>query len=492
MLKHLLFWLAALTLSAEVLVQSNFQSGLQNWSSPDYWNGSVSAADGRLLLQSEERQGKTFGRAYTNVKQLPWGGQILELTLQARGQGELRPGLILYYAGADGKIDYSRIRYLFAETPALLQESFQKVAFTHTLGNDQPVMIAPCLQVDGPGRAEIDDIRLQTVVKPGAVMEAVSRHQVVADGAATLPELSFRFSRPDVPVLLFHQGTTQELRSGADGVLTVSGLPSGTGLQRITAAAEGAAASVYVDVLPAAEWAELAALADRLRLQAPLRLLFIGDSLTDFDRGHNCLDKLEFWVSRSNPGLFSCRNAAVRGDYILRVEERLLNKKAFQQQVYDDLFGSEYDLIGIWLGHNDTRTDSKEGFRQPLVPAAEQEAAYRRVIAHIRQHSQAPILLVAPSPSNEAVFLDRVAKMPADGRVIMFGKGEFVREFDAVLRRLAAELQLEYLDLHGAMSAYPELPALYQADGVHLSETGHRFAARQLLQALATRPQPKK
>lgn len=492
MLKHLLFWLTALTLSAEVLVQSTFQSGLQNWSSPDYWNGSVSAVDGRLVLQSEERQGKTYGRTYTNAKQLPWGGQVLEMTLQARGQGELRPGLILYYAGADGKIDYSRIRYLFAETPAILQESFQKVTFTHPLERDLPVMINPCLQLDGAGTAEIDDVLFKTVAAPGAVMEAVSRHQVVAAGTATLPDLQFRFSRPDAPVVLFHQGATQELRSGADGALTARGLPAGAGLQRVTAAAEGAAASVYVDVLPAAEWAELAAEAGQLRLGAPLRLLFIGDSLTDFDRGYNSLDKLEFWLNRSNPGLFSCRNAAVRGDYILRVEERLLGKKAFQQQVYDDMFGAEYDLICIWLGHNDTRTDSKDGFKQPLVPPAEQEAAYRRVVAHIRERSQAPIMLVAPSPSNEAVFLDRVAKMPADGRVIMFGKGEFVREFDAVLRRLAGELQLEYLDMHGAMSAYPALPALYQADGVHLSEVGHRFAARQLLRALVSRAQLKK
>ena len=487
----LLFVLLAITLRAEVLLQSNFKSGLQNWNTPDYWNGELLHAEEQMQMISKERNGKNFARALNSCKQLEWGGHWLKVTVKARGRGDLRPGLIKYFPDSVGKIDYKAIQYEFTDPAFVLTDTLQSFEYLFKLGEEVPIRIAPIVQVDGPGEAMIASYRLETTNAPNATMENLNTHQILPEGTS-IGELRFRFSKAGQPSLIFHNRQVHKATTNADGLLTISSLAAQTGLNQITASAEGASATCYIDAIPRQEWDNFAEVASAFKVSGKIHCLFIGDSLTDFDRGHNSIDKLNFWMQKYNPGRFSIRNAAVRGDYITRVEQRLKGEKAFMQERYDNLFAEKYDLIVFWLGHNDTRADSQSGYQKALIPPEEQDASFRRVIQLIRQSSQAPILLISPSPSNAAMLQERADKQAAGKRVILYGKAEHVQAFDQTLQKLAADLQLGYLNITSPFKQQPELPLLFREDGVHLSENGHRFVALQLLRAFNENPLLKK
>ena len=54
----------------------------------------------------------------------------------------------------------------------------------------------------------------------------------------------------------------------------------------------------------------------------PVRVLYLGDSLSDFDRGSNHVDRLQAKLDALSPRCASIYNYAVRGDYIERMVER--------------------------------------------------------------------------------------------------------------------------------------------------------------------------
>ncbi len=483
----LLLVFLSITLRSEVLLQTTFKSGLANWNTPSYWNGELLPAEGEMHMICKERNGKNFARVLNSCKQLEWGGQWLKVTVKARGQGAFLPGLIKYFPDTEGKIDYTAIQYVFTEPAFVLSDTLQSFEYLFKLGEEVPVRIAPILQVDGPGEAMITSYRLETTTAPAATMENLNTHQILPEGAS-IGELRFRFSKAGQAALIFHNRQVHKATTAADGLLSISNLAAQTGLNQITASADGAAATSYIDVIPQPEWDRFAQTAAKVKFASKVHCLFLGDSLTDFDRGHNSIDKLSFWLEKYNPGQFSIRNAAVRGDYITRVEQRLNAKKAFMQERYDNLFAEKYDLIVIWLGHNDTRADSMTGYQKALIPPEEQDASFRRVIQLIRQSSQAPILLLSPSPSNAAMLQERADKLAPDKRMILFGKAEHVQAFDKTLQKLAADLQLGYLNVTNPFQQQSERATLFREDGVHLSEIGHRFVALQLLKAFSENP----
>lgn len=150
MLKQaLLLVLFAITLRAEILLQSSFKSSLQNWNTPDYWNGELSHAEEKMHLKSTERNGKIFARALNSCKQLEWGGQWLKVSLQASGCGDLRPGIIKYFPDSEGKIDYKAMQYEFTEPAFVLTDTLQSFEYLFKLGEEVPIRIAPILQIDG-------------------------------------------------------------------------------------------------------------------------------------------------------------------------------------------------------------------------------------------------------------------------------------------------------------------------------------------------------
>ena len=51
----------------------------------------------------------------------------------------------------------------------------------------------------------------------------------------------------------------------------------------------------------------------------PVRVLYLGDSLSDFDRGSNQVDRLQAKLDAVEPRQVSIYNYSIRGDYIDRV-----------------------------------------------------------------------------------------------------------------------------------------------------------------------------
>jgi len=66
------------------------------------------------------------------------------------------------------------------------------------------------------------------------------------------------------------------------------------------------------------------------------QVLFIGGSLSDFDRGSNHVDQLQMLMS----GRMTFFNYAVRGDYIERLVKRLEGEPVFEQARYADIWSA--------------------------------------------------------------------------------------------------------------------------------------------------------
>ena len=91
-------------------------------------------------------------------------------------------------------------------------------------------------------------------------------------------------------------------------------------------------------------------------VQKPVRALYLGDSLSDFDRGSNHVDKLQAKLDELSSRCVSIYNYAVRGDYIERVMERLRGgTNCTSRTAYHGIWGRQYDWAFVFLGHNDTR-----------------------------------------------------------------------------------------------------------------------------------------
>lgn len=286
---------------------------------------------------------------------------------------------------------------------------------------------------------------------------------------------------------------TSTLYTGFDGkaVLKFSASPAP---QSVIAAIPGlAAAEACVETVPAEEWNRNAEIAKKISLKQNLRILFIGDSLSDFSRGRNYADQLNFWLNLHNSGKASFRNAGVGGDYIIRVLERLKGtadgRAAYRQEMYSGIAGEKPDLVFIFLGHNDTRAKSTDNFSIPLVAPEAQEEAYREAIAFIREKIGGKIVLVSASSSNYQVCresIEKRLKAAPDKLHVRFGDPQMLEAFNDVLKRLAAEFKLDYVDIYRPMASLPEKASLlYPADGVHLTEKGHRFVAAELLKYIA-------
>ena len=367
---------------------------------------------------------------------------------------------------------------------------WQKVSYTIDLSRRVANSLAMVVELRGEGEAYLDDVSLETVVQPGAFVTAQSRHLVQPVGKAEDLVLT---TQPQATVFVSiakgkDEPVCHELTSSAEGKAVVPGawfVPQAghSGF----ASALGAAAHVDVTFVHqrklTARWTGQGRCPDK-----PLQILYLGDSLTDFDRGMNYCDKVDFWLNQAFPGLASFHNAGVGGDYITRMEDRMYGRPAHRKEMYDGLWNEKYDLVFIFLGHNDTKTTAKSELKVPVVPPEAQDESFRKVVAQIRQHSQAPIVFISGASMVEEICRRNYEKvLPTRPNSSLFGLPEHVEAFNDVLQKLGKELGIAYLDVYAPMKNHPDKPSLfYPTDGVHLSTAGHAFVADAILAALAS------
>lgn len=486
-LAALLAFCAAASADELILKHDHFKRNLQAWSIPKYWSGKLELADdgGRKVLKLSGANGKrgAFGRAFAASRPREFfAGTTILVTVTAKGEGELISGLLVYHPGV------KRPEYLPGKG-VRLTGAFKSYDFELTIPW-RCHKVLPYLEVKGTGTALVREFRMAAQLDPEVSVAAADPLTVVKPGTP-LPEASFRTNRPGaefrVAQLNLNNRRVRDARVKADGSGTVRFplVDQGRGVWEVSAADSGRSATGFLIMEDsAADFDRTDALAKRVKLTKPLRILIIGDSLSDFYRGYNYVDRLGFWLNRYNPGMVAIRNAAVHGDFVSRVHDRLRGtvgqaKKVYEQSRYDRLFDEKYDLIFIFLGQNDVRTPKKLNYAKPLIEPKVQYEELKAILAFIRERSAAKIVLISPSPCCAEFIEARRAR--AKKNFVLFGKREFVDDYDLVNRRFCAEFKLDYIDILKPMRNAPDIKALYVRDGVHLSLIGGRFVADEVL-----------
>ena len=470
-----------------ILKHDRFKHNLQSWNIPPYWSGKLTLAEegGTKVLKLAGTTGKrgVFGRAFADFRQHElFAGTTMLVTVSAKGEGEFLAGLLVYHPGV------KRPEYLPGKLVRLTGE-FKSYDFELTIPW-RCHKVVPYLEIKGTGTVLIREFRLAAESDPEVAVAAVETLQVAKPGTS-LPEVSFRTNRPGgefhVAQLNLNNRRVRDAKVKADGAgaVKIPAVDQGRGVWEFSAACSGRAATSYiVKEGAAADFDRSDALAKQIKLEKPLHILIIGDSLSDFYRGYNYVDRLGFWLNRYNPGKVTIRNAGVRGDFVKRVQGRLLGivgkaKGIYEQSRYDRLFDEKYDLIFIFLGQNDTRTPKKSNYAKPLTEPKVQYEGLKAILAFIRERSEAKIVLISPSPCCAEFIEERRAK--AKKNFVMFGKREFVDNYDLVNRRFCEEFKLDYIDILTPMRNHPDIKTLYVRDGVHLSLIGGRFIADEIL-----------
>lgn len=245
-------------------------------------------------------------------------------------------------------------------------------------------------------------------------------------------------------------------------------------------------ASLGIDEDPVAD-AEIAEAASRVRLPAGgQRMLILGDSLSDFARGHNYADFVTHYIERkSKGGKLDIYNYGVGGDHVPLVLARLHAQKGVKRkQTYNDMWTRQYDIALVFLGHNDSKAPSSYGYRYPLVSLAEDEEGLRQIIGILRARGIGRIILMSATSSDY-----KVCKEFSDARGNVahnfFGMPEHLERYNAVVRNVAVDLGCEYVDVYAGMSNDShKCDYLRRDDGLHLTDAGNRYIAKCLLRQL--------
>ena len=249
----------------------------------------------------------------------------------------------------------------------------------------------------------------------------------------------------------------------------------------------GAVARAYAEVGDAGKFAVAAG---RVRLTAPVSILYLGDSLTHFDIGRNHADKVAYFLNKANPGMVRMYNYACGGDHVGTVVARLDGKDSGKwKDRYADLWSRSYDWAFVFLGHNDTKASSRANYTEAVVPPARQEALYRDLIARLRAKGVRRIVLMSSTSSDFSVC-EALCK-GRKGVHNRFGDPRHLEAFNATLRKVASAEKVEYLDLYDKMKAMPDKASLLRRqDGVHLTAAGNDFVALETLEYLARSQRP--
>ncbi|MBR7130433.1 MAG: SGNH/GDSL hydrolase family protein [Lentisphaeria bacterium] len=498
---------AATALTAFADYHHTFEKGSGGWVHYNYWGGKLENSSeaprtGKksLKLTSSEKRGKVYGLTICPIPSRDITGTRVRLTFYAKGSGEIAAGVLNYTRNSRGG---EKMTYAYADA-VKLTDQYQKVEYIADYTENFVEKIAPAIELRGKGVAYIDDLDIVYEKNKAVSIKPLGKHLSLREGEK-LPQVKFKTSVPDETVQFFaipenrkFQPVQSSVIADEKGIAVYEpGDPLPAGMLKLTAAVKGVNANWYAQIVPTAEYDAMLKDASAIKLAKPCHILFLGDSITDRDRGYNYADILTGWLNKTNPGKVSFQNLAVSGDFITRVEKRMTWKKGKRQEwkqwVYNDLHNRPYDLIIIALGANDCASFKSSNYKKPQVALAEAEASFKRVIDLLRTKSKAPIILVTPIANNVELSKKNGAISVRYGGVgAVFGLPEFVNPFNAMLKKVAKEKNCYLLDLHSMMQGNANIPKWCLRDAVHLTEAGQQAVAAFMLKGLAAEGSPLK
>lgn len=484
----------AFTAAAESLVRKfDFDRNTEAWYAPPYWSGKLThsreakSGGGSAKLTAAPKKDQTYGRMVSqNLTKLALAGRKFKITFYAGGKGELFAGMLAATVNSRGKNDY---KLMLSETPLALTPEWRKGEAVFDFSEIAPVTLSMIFELKGEGEALIDEVRLIDLADSSVGMRPATPHLVISE-KGSVPPICFNTAKPDTEasVMVFNRSRKMvryPVKSDASGNIVWQGANIGAGLNHVTAAMNGATCDIPVSVLPPAEFAAFDELARKIKTADKVNILWLGDSLCDFDRSFNAVDKLSFWLNKYNPGKFHIENRAVRGDYILRVEERMLGRKCFAPAAYDNLWNKPYDFIVIQLGNNDCAATTNNRFASPVVATEKVVPAYERLLKLIRKHSSAKLIVTSATYPDVPLMTRNGERALGKYFFARFGMEQFVVPFNTAVKEFAAKNGAEFVDLHTPMKE--GYAGENYVDGIHLSETGHTLMSRILLTHFANR-----
>jgi len=423
----------------------------------------VSSQKGETVLDTENaRTGKSCCLLVNSICR--WGtriqadfGETFEFEVYAKGQGSLSLGAFLYPGG--------EIVKLKDKETYPLTDDYQRYSYTFTC----PVYTKDILvNLATDGKVYFDDAAIYQIRDEAFSLKAKPGYQMIANTPAP------------VKFILTHNG--EPVMGAKIDTLSEDGFVVGTH------ADSGQSARGYIQQVPEETMANFVAAADKIKHDIPAKILYLGDSLTDFDRGYNHADIVDYFLGED----VEVYNFAVRGDDIQRIVGRLNGDKTrvpFKER-FDGIFDRQYDIAFVFLGHNDTKASSQKNYTEAQITPERQRALYKNLIERLQEAGVKRIVLMSPSSSNFELCLkasERASKKIHN----RFGEPKHLEAFDAVLQELAEKYGLEHLDVYYPTLQHPNKAELFNPnDGVHLSVSGHQVIALETLRYLATRAFP--
>lgn len=461
------------------------------WSVAGSWPGKLSVTSARGVahggrrcasLAATDLQGKWFGRVYQGSAPDLRLGARYRLAIWAKGKGELVVGGIEYRVDAQGKKSYI---YQCAATPARLTSDWQRVVFDYV--PREPTITAVRFYAEVRGQdsaASLDDAFLGLSPKPGYTFAVTADHTMMPVAGSLCIKL--RATGPQGPaggtVSVVLAGPSRQVRRDSvalnakgeaswalaapePGIVSASFVHSESGLPE----------RVYVDVVDKATYDAFASVARGVRVRTPAHIMFVGDSLTALFRGYNYVDKVRGWLHHRYGDAVKVTNAGVGGDYTTRVLKRLDS----------DVLAHKPSHVFIFLGHNDSKLKSTSMYKDAVVPPEQFDTEYRQIVGRIQKEIGAKVTIMSATSS-----VYEITKASADTRQAagmahnLFGQPAALEQFNAIAKKVAQDLEANYLDVYEPTRTHPDKPSLFTKDGVHVSNLGNQLLALQVLKYL--------
>lgn len=220
------------------------------------------------------------------------------------------------------------------------------------------------------------------------------------------------------------------------------------------------------------------------KISGKKHILFLGDSLTDYDRGRNYSSIVGTFI----PEAWSFRNAGVGGDTLPRVYARLTGGKVNRPEMYENLFAPMPDMIFLLCGGNDTKVTFSSNYKKNYTPVTTQRPLMEKIVQELKKRApNAKIVLVTPLDSYLPYQKSLTETMAAQKiNHNLFGLPGPIADYSEKLRLTAKKYQTGFLDAGKVFRNAEDLQELnVEDDGVHLSLKGHQLMAEIVLKHLS-------
>ncbi len=454
---------------------------------------------GERRVMSDGRQGWTGG-LLLNSRPRVIPGRTLVWSVEACGAGTLETGFVEF---GD---PYTPLRGKVIARKSVLRADWRTIHLRQRV-SPAAACVAPFVRVSGwRGLAKLRMPRLSEVVRAGTLsietkefvycvgrpvelfLSSDSRSVlIVVSGPSGVPpgpggEYGGADAWVDHPIFSLRRSIASGIRTKIRFNLPQ---PVRAGFYRVTVVqpSTGQSAEARFAILAPDAAHELRCLSRRIKLPPHSRIAFVGDSLTALFPGRNYLELVRSALGLGNDA--AVFDSGIGGNNILDIEKRL----------DEDVFSLHPTLIFLFEGTNDCKRPFQPGrglSREWIVPKAEYEKALRRVCTRLAA-SGARVVLITAVPGDQRLLRPFRRRAEQTGQAVNFIAlpGE-IACIGRIQRRFAREYGFEVLDMQrhflSILGASEDPEYLHVDDGIHLSESGNREVAFEILRFLARKP----